>query len=156
MTCKHVQDTKASIGAWGNMRDIRISTAVYSKIWANRQPGEETEDAILRRLLGCDEKERPVQSSPLPTGGVYAANAGVHFAEGTEIFRTYKGTLYRAKATGGRWLLLNNDQTYPSLHKLSWAVVQRHENSWNAWRYHREDGRAASINELRPVVGRML
>jgi hypothetical protein len=39
-------------------RDIQLSTDVYAAIWAARQPGEHTEDAILRRLLGV-----PVQAS---------------------------------------------------------------------------------------------
>jgi hypothetical protein len=32
-------------------RDIQISTDVFSAIWAARKPGENNEDAILRRLL---------------------------------------------------------------------------------------------------------
>jgi hypothetical protein len=34
------------------MRSINISTDVFAKIWANRMEGEESEDAILARLLG--------------------------------------------------------------------------------------------------------
>jgi hypothetical protein len=33
------------------LREIQISTTVFAAIWAARQPGENTEDAILRRLL---------------------------------------------------------------------------------------------------------
>lgn len=33
------------------MRSIEVSTEVFSAIWKNRLPGEESEDAILRRLL---------------------------------------------------------------------------------------------------------
>ena len=33
-------------------RDVQASTDVYAAIWAARQPGEHSEDAILRRLLG--------------------------------------------------------------------------------------------------------
>jgi hypothetical protein len=33
------------------MRSIQVSTDVFSAIWKNRLPGEETEDSILRRLL---------------------------------------------------------------------------------------------------------
>ena len=35
------------------MRTIEISTDVFSLIWAARQPGEETEDDILKRVLAC-------------------------------------------------------------------------------------------------------
>jgi len=44
------------------MRTIEISTDVFSAIWKNRLGGEETEDAILRRLLGVD-----VASQGVPT-----------------------------------------------------------------------------------------
>ena len=37
------------------MRTIEISTNVFSRIWALRQEGEETESAILDRLLGQSE-----------------------------------------------------------------------------------------------------
>ena len=36
------------------MRTIDISTDVFSLIWAARQPGEETEDDILQRVLASD------------------------------------------------------------------------------------------------------
>ena len=38
------------------MRTIDVSTDVFSAIWSNRLPGEETEDAILGRLLSVDGK----------------------------------------------------------------------------------------------------
>ena len=34
------------------MRSINISTDVFAKIWSLRQNAEDTEDAILRRILG--------------------------------------------------------------------------------------------------------
>lgn len=34
------------------MKQIFVSTEVFSMIWACREPGEEEEDAILRRVLG--------------------------------------------------------------------------------------------------------
>ncbi|USA40049.1 hypothetical protein NCF86_02500 [Pelagerythrobacter marinus] len=37
------------------MRTIEISTDVFSLIWAARQPGEETEDQILKRMLGSPQ-----------------------------------------------------------------------------------------------------
>jgi hypothetical protein len=44
------------------MRSIEISTAVFSAIWKNRLPGEESEDAILRRLLAVAEADESVQN----------------------------------------------------------------------------------------------
>jgi hypothetical protein len=82
--------------------------------------------------------------------GVTIDEYGVHFDEGDEIFRTYKGKEYRARATGGGWLLLNDEATYPSLHKLSWAVVGGRENAWTNWRMKMADGSEAFIDSLRP------
>ena len=39
------------------MRTIQVSTEVFALIWAARQQGEETEDAILVRLLGPKKQE---------------------------------------------------------------------------------------------------
>lgn len=133
------------------MRTLNVSTEVFAKIWASRQPGEESEDAILRRILGCAPARDQASQLKEPNlhDGFYAAKVGVHFVEGFEIFRTYKGKSYKARATGGHWLLLNDNSTHTSLHKLSWAVVQRQENSWLTWRYRRQTGGDAAIDELR-------
>lgn len=132
------------------MRTISVSTEVYAAIWSKRGPGQESEDDILRNVLGVSSKAH-ASSPPVngAGGGVYAANVDVRFPEGFEIFRTYRNKDFRAKATGGRWLLENDRQSYPSLHKLSWAVVEGHENSWNAWKYRRPDGSVGYINEMR-------
>lgn len=43
------------------MRTIEISTDVFSRIWAQRLPGEEDENAILLRLLGIKGGDKPPQ-----------------------------------------------------------------------------------------------
>lgn len=43
------------------MRSIEISTDVFSRIWALRQPGEDTEDAVLRRVLCEGGREAAVR-----------------------------------------------------------------------------------------------
>jgi hypothetical protein len=132
------------------MRSIPVSTDVYAAIWARRKPGQESEDEILRELLGIISKPRSTGGEqPREGAGFYAANVNVRFPEGFEIFRNYRHRDYRAKATGGCWILENDGHSYPSLHKLSWAVVQGHENSWNAWKYRRQDGSVGYINEMR-------
>ena len=129
------------------MRSIGVSTAVFAAIWSERQKGEETEDAILRRILKVDpSKAEAYQTAVL---GFRDERSGVDFPEGFEIFRTYKGKEYRAQATRGRWLLTNNHTTYSSLHKLSSAVVSGNENSWQNWKYQRHDGTEGLIDRLR-------
>lgn len=132
------------------MRTIVISTDTFAAIWSHRGPGEETEEAILRRILGI-ESSAPDETHPSSQtrGGFDDGRNGVHFPEGFEIFRTYKGKEYRAQATGGKWLLVNDGVRYRSLHKLSSAVVTGNENSWNNWKYRLPDGGEAFIRTLR-------
>lgn len=135
------------------MRSVPTSTAVFAKIWALRQEGEETEDAVLRRILGLpkaptESRDQGFEGQPA-ADGFHDPKFGVHFPEGLEIFRNYKGTDFRARATRGRLLLLNNNQHYPSLHKLSRAVVHGHENSWLNWKFEDRPGKYALIDKLR-------
>ena len=140
------------------MRTIEISTDVYSKIWALRHDGEETEDDVLRRLLitphardvAEDRRDAANNSSIVEKLSGFRDNRyGVTFLEGEEIFRMYKGSQYRARATKGFWYLQNDGSAYPSLHKLSWAVVKGHENAWNSWKVVR-NGATQNISDLRP------
>jgi hypothetical protein len=145
------------------MRTISISTDVFAAIWAARKEGEESENVILSRLLVgpisttsnfAKLTTTPPQSKPLAAteniSGYFEPRYNVKFAEGEEIFRTYKGKEYRARATQGAWLLINNKKLYPSLHKLSWSVVGGRENAWLNWKYESHDGKAMFIHSLRP------
>lgn len=56
------------------MRAIDVSTAVFAKIWSHRKEGEETENAILERLLDASDVDHRSTSvfriNPAPTGKV--------------------------------------------------------------------------------------
>ncbi len=153
------------------MRQIEINTETYAAIWADRRPGEETEDAIIRRKFGVEAvTSAPTKSTKGTDNGRFRDTVGfadwrhgVYLEEGFEIFRTYKGTEYRAKATDGRWLLLNTGRTYSSLNQLSRAVSGNVENAWTAWYFLNQSGLRQLINEKRkrlsetlPVVERRL
>jgi hypothetical protein len=132
------------------MRSIAVSTDVYARIWALREPGEETEDAILRRELSC------LQSSDLDhlpeagkRPGYYDARHRVAFPEGFEVFRTYMGEDFRAHARGGTWLLLNDGVTYGSLNELSRAIGAKTENAWVNWYFRDECGNRRVVSDLR-------
>ena len=133
-------------------RSIEVSTEVFSGIWAQRRAGEESEDEILRRLLGC---QKGTNSAPaaLPNGtgaGVRDMRNSVHFPEGFEIFRTYKGASYSARAVGGAWLRTDNGKAYQTLNQLNGSIAAGAENVWNGnWKYRRSDGSVASIATLR-------
>ena len=129
------------------MRNISIETDTFAAVWADRQPGEETEDAIIRRKFGVKialAKQQP------PKIGFSDPRFGIDLPEGFEIFRTYKGTEYRARAIDGQWMLTNTGEKYPSLNQLSRATSGNVENAWNNWYYTGRDGKRRLVNELRP------
>jgi len=129
-----------------------VSTDVFAKIWAVRQPGEDTEDAVLRRVLACGPAVEPVAdigNGANEEGGFYAKRYDVNFNEGFEIFRTFKGTDYRARATLGHWVLLNTGERCQSLSDLSRAVGAKIENVWVNWFYVANAGERKPIADLR-------
>jgi len=104
-----------------------------------------SEDMILARHLNVPTVKAP---SSGPTG-FRDARFGVEVPEGSEIFRTYLGTDYRAKATGGKWLLMSTGDTYASLNELSRAIGANSENAWVNWFYSDAKGERIAINTLR-------
>lgn len=134
------------------MRSINVSTEVFAGIWAQRGPGEESEDAILRRFLGCKKGDQTKAESPAASGGgVYDTRNNVHFPEGFQIFRSYKGASYSAQASGGAWVRDDNGKRYPTLNQLNSSIAAGAENVWNGnWKYRQPDGSVVSIASLRP------
>ena len=83
------------------MRNIQVSTYVFSQIWAKRLVGEENEDAILTRLLSNNVE--PNNSINETTKGFVDSRSGVVFPEGFVIERTYLGRSYKARVVHGHW-----------------------------------------------------
>ena len=135
------------------MRDISVSTEVFAAIWAQRQYGEASEDAILGRiLLGLERfsfEPEPVTEGATGSGEMLIEEYDLRLPPGFRIFRTYKGTFYTATVENGRWVLQNDGMSYESLHSLSRAVVRRGENAWKYWNYSDEKGRILGISRLR-------
>jgi len=127
------------------MRTIQVSTDVFAAIWAARKDGEPTEDAILRRkfnVISSPETERDLHV----TVGFHDARYGVKLEPGFEIFRTYLGKEYRARAIQGFWHW--NGMGYPSLNELSNAIGAKKENAWGAW-YYLDNGKKRPVSDLR-------
>jgi hypothetical protein len=132
------------------MRTIQISTSVFAAIWAARQEGEESEDAILNRLLGREAEPDTVPPHGSPNvGGHTERSYGVHFAGGFEIFRTYLGQSYRAHAVQLGWILDKGNKTYPTLNELSKAIGAKVENAWAHWFYMTPEGQRKPVATLR-------
>lgn len=132
-------------------RTIVISTDVFATIWAQRREGEETEDTILRRVLGCGTAEKHVLAEPAHAdGGVHDTRNRVHFPEGFRAIRTYKRKEYAAVATAGAWVREDTGARYPTLNQLNDTIAAGPENIWNGnWKYRDTEGSLRSINDLR-------
>jgi hypothetical protein len=132
------------------MRSINVDTDVYAEIWSRRLAGEHDEDAILARVLGVARSEpSPPPAQAATPIGFSDPRFDINLPEGFEIFRTYKGQGYRAKATGGRLHLLGSSQDFPSLNQLSRAVSGNVENAWRNWYFTGKDGKRHLVEGLR-------
>ncbi len=131
------------------MREITISAEVFSRIWALRAEGEDTENDILARLLaeGSSRKQENYRESKNTADGVRDTRHGVHFPEGFEIFRAFKGQNIQAVASGGKWLW--SGAAYGSLNELSRAIGAGAENAWANWFFLGPDGRRKAVSSLR-------
>lgn len=131
------------------MREIKVSTDVFAKIWALRASGEDTEDQILKRVLSNPAPSRHAKTRLRnPPEGFWDRRHGVHFPEGFEIFRIYKGQKFSAFARGGLWELPDG-RKLGSLNELSRTVISGIENAWANWNYRDEAGIARKVSELR-------
>lgn len=133
------------------MRTIEVTTDVYAAIWAARRPGEDSEDAILARILNA-QPAKPTKSERSETVGFRDSRFDISFPEGFEIFRTYKGTEFRAKATGSQWHLINTGASYNTLNQLSRATSGNIENAWRNWYFMGSDGQRHLVEGLRNDV----
>lgn len=124
---------------------ILIDSDVHAALWRDRQQGEESVNAILRRRLRL---ARPGHRAPAPAVA-HVERSGVRFAEGFEIFRIYKGREYRAQAIEGGWLLRETGEIFASLNKLSRGIGTGIENAWNHWRYADANGEQQLLSRLR-------
>jgi hypothetical protein len=133
------------------MRSINVSTDVFAAIWAVREAGEDTEDAILARVLRVKPTPdaQPAQGQIQAKIGFIDARNGVELPDGFEIFRTYKGKEYKAVAENGQFRLNADGKEYPTLNQLSRATSGNIENAWRNWYYTGQDGKRHLIENLR-------
>jgi hypothetical protein len=144
------------------MRTVVISTDVFAALWGRRQPNEDSENAILERLLGLpagppidaqslnfNDRARARNAGADGQGGIYNHMFDVHFPAGFEIFRNYKGREYRAVVRDNRWVM--DGRNFPSLFSLSMAIIDSRENPWMHWKYRNAKGHADFISNLRRI-----
>ena len=103
------------------MHRLTVSDEIMDQLHALCLNGGQSEDYVLRHLLGC-----PPKAAPDGNGDFIDATYGVRFAEGSRIFRTYKGRPYSAQVSNGRWVLDGDAGpagTYNSLNQLSQGII---------------------------------
>jgi len=139
------------------MRTISVSTEVFARIWALRRPGEESENAILQRVLDCrgaeTQKERDKSAAFAsepdgPEAGIFDRRHNVRFPEGFEVSRVYLGQDFRAHASKGNWIR-SDGMKFRSLNELSRSIGARTENAWLNWFFVARDGSRAPVATLR-------
>jgi hypothetical protein len=131
------------------MRTVQISTDVFQAIWSARRPGEEDEDAILRRILRAAPAEKMEAAIQRQSGGLTDPSYGVHFPEGFEVFRTYLGKDYSARVENGRWVIDGRPISGSTINQLSAAIGILRENGWANWEFRTPEGQVKKIGELR-------
>jgi hypothetical protein len=131
------------------MRAIQISTDIFAAIWKMQEPGENSEDEILRRALKLPpQKEASVPRRDLAMAeGFVDRRYNLVLEPGFMIFRTYKGTDYRAQALQGSWWL--NGKGYVTLNEVSKAIGITHENAWANWFYKDDQGKRRPLDSMR-------
>ena len=128
-------------------RTIEVETDVYAAIWADRKPGEDTEDQILARKYGVSRTV--VVFARTDRIGWSDPRHNVELKEGQQVFRTYKGKEYRATASDGYLIRADNNVKYNSLNQLSRSIHNNVENAWNNWYVALKDGQRQLITGLR-------
>jgi hypothetical protein len=132
------------------MRMVQVTTDVFAAIWADRQPGEETENDIIARKFGLKLPAQPKDRDIMVTVGWHDPKHGVKLPVGFKIFRTFKNKEYSAQAIQGLWVSSYDGNGYETLNDLSTAIGARGENAWWYWWYNdAETGEAKRVSDLR-------
>lgn len=130
------------------MRTIQVSPDVFQAIWAARKPGEDDEDAILKRVL-LVKAVAPSPPSAKPGKSWFDRRFGTEFPHGFEIFRTYLGKNFRARVENGKWRINDKDIRATTINNLSAAIGAKTENGWVNWNYVDSAGVTKKITDLR-------
>lgn len=133
------------------MRKIDISTDVFARIWAMREQDEDSEDAILRRVLWQRnfDADSDDLAQPPDKNGIFDRRNRVHFPEEFEIERTYLGQKFHAIVRGGQWTLNGRVTNATRLNELSREIGTNTENAWLNWFYRDENGVRRRVSDKR-------
>lgn len=124
------------------MRSIEIGLEVHKAIEAERRALDESEDAILHRLLDLAPPE-PAKFEPHPEPRTLRAweKDGVVLHEGTKLRLSYSGQRLEGEIREGVWVVNGNSYQSPSMAMVNNVVTRSGRrtniNGWNHWQVRR-------------------
>lgn len=92
-----------------DLRQIEIDLEVHKRIELAKRSFAETENEVLRRLLGVD-----VAQSQLVQAGRAWSGKGVSLPHGTELQMEYNGRVHNGRIDEGSWLVEGESFSSPS------------------------------------------
>lgn len=126
---------------------IEIDLDVYKKIEMARRDFSETQNAVLRRLLGLDEGKQEVDERPTGPAGASWHGKGVTLLHGTELRMHYNGREHIAHIRDGKWLVEGELYSSPSAAASAVAVTKSggrtNLDGWMYWKAVRATDEAA-------------
>jgi len=129
------------------MRVFQVSTEVYAAVWKRHQPGDESEDDILRREFEVPPASCSARREASATVGFYDRRNEVSFPAGFEIHDLQRK--HRARADDGLWHLSSDGRAYATLNQLTEALGSG-DSAWRYWRYTDDTtGQVKQISDLR-------
>lgn len=139
---------------------IEIDFEVFKALTALRENEADSNNKVLRRVLGLQDNPGPVQLAEQrlgrPLGELDRAVLGfgvwfgqVHLPEGTKLRATYKGRTYWAEIKNGNWLGEDRkERRSPS--DAAGAISGTNVNGWRFWYAQRPgDPEWQRLDELR-------
>lgn len=124
------------------MRTIEIGLEVHKRIEAERRSLEESENAILMRLLKLKPSadETPREAKPAGVGVAWRKN-GVELPHGTRLRASYSGQELEGVVLDGVWHVAGETYQSPSMaliHNVTTRNGHRTNlNGWNHWSVQR-------------------
>lgn len=151
---------KISMSKKSKTRSVEIDFEIHQLIELEKQGFWESDNNVLRRLLGFDDSQpQPSPSSTPPPEGRSWKSHGVTLPHGTEIQMEYGGRQYMGEINSGRWKV--EGRTYNSPSQAAGAVARTksgartHLNGWVYWSVKRPtDTSWVSIKRLREEAER--
>ena len=117
-------------------KQIEISFEVHKKIETERRSFEDSDDDVLRRLLGLPKIETPSGGSTTSQLAAGWSWKGVYLPPGTRLRMTYLGKAYEGEVLEGKWQINGKAFRTPSEAAKGLARTRDgREPSLDGWEY---------------------